>query len=359
MIRRLTFIAILLACAPAVAAPDDAALTKAVVATAQTAIIPTYRAFETLSKDLDAATIAFCIAPDQTAYDTVTTAFAASAQAWARIQFISFGPISKDRRSSRIAFWPDQRNVLGRQLSAFLAAKDDAALTQERFQGASVALQGLPALERLLFDDGGLTAFTSGDAATFRCKFALSITGNLAAVATIVGDTWTTGDDAYLPKLEKPGAGSGSFLNGSDALARFLNDTVTGLIAVRDLKILAPMKENGAKASEYRRSGAGKAALAANLQGFADMLRAPGGLLDLARSSGAQAEADAASASLDKCLALITAIANPIDVAVTDAKDRETLTALDAELKSLRDVLAGPIAKALNLTLGFNALDGD
>lgn len=359
MMRAFTLLCVLLASSPAFAAPDDAALTKAIVATAETTIIPAYAAFEAQTKELGAATTSFCQTPDQNSYDKVAAAFAATAQSWARVQFISFGPISKDRRASRIAFWPDQRNILGRQLSAFLAAKDEATLTPERFADASVALQGLPALERLLFDDGGLAAFTSGDGAAFRCKTAQAITGNLATIAAVVGESWTGGDDPYLPKLARPGAGSGSFLNGSDAVARFLNDTVTGLIAVRDMKVLAPMKENGGKASEYRRSGAGKAALAANLQGFADMLRTPGGLLGLAKSSGAQTEADAANASLDKSLALIASLAHPIAIAVTDAKDRETMAALDVELKSLRDVLAGPIAKALALTLGFNALDGD
>ena len=62
----------------------------------------------------------------------------------------SLALIQVQNRGFRIQFWPDFRNKTGKQLSRVLAAKDRAALDEETFSRTSIAVQGLPALERLL-----------------------------------------------------------------------------------------------------------------------------------------------------------------------------------------------------------------
>ncbi|WP_280632249.1 imelysin family protein, partial [Bordetella pertussis] len=51
---------------------------------------------------------------------------------------------------------PDTRNVMARQVQAALAAADPALLAPGALAGRSVALQGLPALEFVLYGETGL-----------------------------------------------------------------------------------------------------------------------------------------------------------------------------------------------------------
>ena len=99
---------------------------------------------------------ALCKAPGDDTLKSAQQQFAALTAAWARIQYISFGPIFEHQRAFRIEYWPDKRNVVGRQLAEVLKKQDHAALEPERFATTTVGVQGLPALERLLFGDDAL-----------------------------------------------------------------------------------------------------------------------------------------------------------------------------------------------------------
>ena len=61
----------------------------------------------------------------------------------------------------------------------------------------------------------------------------------------------------------------------------------------------------------------------------------------------------------DKAKQLLNNMALPLGEAAADPAQRPQVEALSAELVTLRDLLAGPVAANLNLTIGFNALDGD
>ena len=60
---------------------------------------------------------------------------------------IHFGPLVQANRYERLAFWPDTRGVMPRQVQAAIAAQDPEADQARRYGRAQRALQGLPALE--------------------------------------------------------------------------------------------------------------------------------------------------------------------------------------------------------------------
>ncbi len=119
MIRAIAVSILLLIATPAVAL-EDADYSAAVAATAKNAIIPGYQAFGESAKDMQTRLEALCKAPGDDTLKSAQQQFAALTAAWARIQYISFGPIFEHQRAFRIEYWPDKRNVVGRQLAEVL-----------------------------------------------------------------------------------------------------------------------------------------------------------------------------------------------------------------------------------------------
>jgi predicted lipoprotein len=84
----------------------------------------------------------------------VKDAFAAAVVAWSNVEILRFGPITENRRFERLFHWPDPKGLGQRQIEAALKSRDEAVTQPDELAGKSVALQGLPALEYLLYGNG-------------------------------------------------------------------------------------------------------------------------------------------------------------------------------------------------------------
>jgi predicted lipoprotein len=360
MIRFLAASILLLAVATPALALEDADYSAAVTATAKTVIIPAYQAFGQSAEAMQGALDSLCKQPSQATLDQARKQFAETAAVWAKIQYISFGPVAIHQRAFRIEYWPDKRNVVGRQLNDVLGKQDHAALEAERFATTTVGVQGLPALERLLFADDALAKL--GDAgAAFRCGLFAAIGLNLETIAHDVVAGWTEGERSFLARIEQPSEDDEELPNGRDAAGRLLNDLLTATIAMRDMKLLAPLGESLEKAkpqgSEYWRSGQSVAILKANLDGWRALFDGLGGLL--AAQPDGKATADEMAAAVEQASSALAQVTLPLDKAVADPAQRTQVEAFAAQLIKMRDLLAGPVTTRLNLPIGFNALDGD
>jgi predicted lipoprotein len=364
MIRIVAVSVLLLATSPALAL-EDADYTAAVAATAKGAIIPSYQAFGTAAAELRGSLDALCQAPGDASLEEARARFAETATAWARVQYISFGPVAEHQRAFRIEYWPDNRNVVGRQLAEVLSKRDIAALEPKRFAATTVGVQGLPALERLLFAEDALAKLQPAEeGAAFRCRLLGAIGANLETMADETVAAWTDGDSSFLARIEHPSEEDEAIVDGRTIAGRLLNDLLTATIAMRDMKLLAPLGSSLEKAkpqtAEYRRSGLSIAALEANLAGWGAILGTDRGLGDLlaAQPDGKRVAEQIAAAAYEtsKALAQITL---PLDEAVADPEQRKQVEAFAAKLVILRDLLVGPVTATLNLPIGFNALDGD
>jgi predicted lipoprotein len=359
MIRAIAAAILLLIATPALAL-EDAAYSAAVLATAKSTIIPGYQAFGDAAKHMRTRLDALCKAPSDDTLEEAQQQFATLTEAWARIQYITFGPIFEHQRAFRIEYWPDKRNVVGRQLADVLKKQDSAALEPERFATTTVGVQGLPALERMLFGDDALVALASGDG-DFRCGLFAAISNNLETIARDVVAGWTEGEEAFLARIEHPSTGDEELPSGRDAGGRLLNDLLTATIAMRDMKLLAPLGKSLEKAkgqsAEYWRSGQSLAVLSANLDGWRALFADLAALL--AAQPGGKPVADEVLSTADQASRALSQITLPLDKAVADAEQRKQAEAFAAQLVKLRDLLAGPVTTTLNLPAGFNALDGD
>ena len=69
---------------------------------------------------------------------------------WATVQHIHFGPMIYLKRKERFQYWPDKHKVGGKQLRRLLTSKS-LPKTLRELQQKSVAIQGLPALEKIIY----------------------------------------------------------------------------------------------------------------------------------------------------------------------------------------------------------------
>ena len=89
-------------------------------------------------------------------------------------------------------FWPDRKGIGLKQVQAALADKDATAADPATLAGKSVAMQGLGALEFVLFGTGAETLAATGDA--YRCAYGAAIAGNLETIAAELDDAWQAPD---------------------------------------------------------------------------------------------------------------------------------------------------------------------
>jgi hypothetical protein len=361
MIRVFIISLLLITAATPALAVQDADYSAAVAATAKSDIIPAYQALEQAAGTLQGSLDALCKAPSDAALADARKQFADFATTWASIQYISFGPVFEHQRAFRIEYWPDKRNIVGRQIADVLKKEDKAALEPEHFATTTVGVQGLPALDRLLFEDGALANVKPGG---FRCNLFGAIGLNLKTIAHEIVSGWTEGDPSFLARVEHPSEDDQELPSGRDAAGRLLNDLLTALIAMRDMKLLAPLGDSLAKAkpqaAEFWRSGQSVAMLKANLQGLRVLFGTDHGLgALLAAQPDGKAIADATAKAMDRTSDALGRIALPLDRAVANPQQHKQVEALAEQLEKLRDLLAGPVATKLNLPIGFNALDGD
>ncbi len=72
-------------------------------------------------------------------------------------------------------FWPDRKGTGLKQVQAALASKDPTAADAAQLAGKSVAMQGLGALEFVLYGTGSEELATAGE--SYRCAYGAAIIG--------------------------------------------------------------------------------------------------------------------------------------------------------------------------------------
>ncbi|WP_040577430.1 imelysin family protein [Methylopila sp. M107] len=274
--------------------------------------------------------------------------FQKASDAWSSVEFFTTGPVSVSLRPDRLFFAPDRRNTVAKALSELVAKAKDGEVPAETVRSISVAAQGFPALERVLYEPG------EGDAAA-RCRAGLAIADNLSHIAADIATEWRS-VEGPLAKLK---AGKGDpvhFADPAQAAARLMTDLAGGVQRINDLKLLpvlgADVDAARPKAAEGWRSGRSARAIRITTAS----------LVETAKVFSGAAPADVAAASAKDFAAAQAAVGKlPDDLgqAAADPKRRKTLDGAVAALKLAQRDLAGNLAPALGIPLGFNALDGD
>lgn len=330
-----------------------------------TVLVPQVQAMTSSFAELDRATAAFCDAAGPRSLETARAAWRSAMDAWVAASMFQLGPVGEDNRGLRIEFWPDANNNVPRAVEQMLARDD--ALTADTLARQSVAAQGLPALERLLFDPDAdvLAEFTGGSRAPRRCTYARAITGNLLGIARAIEDGWTS-PNGYASQLANAGRGSSVFATREAAIDEVVNGLVTALSASRDDRLSGPLGgDTAADAKPFRAesfpSGSSLANLAASLRGAQAICDAGPtfGFDDYLRASSRDALASSIAGEFTALQDRIAAMPATLTEAVQDESLRPRVVDLLDRLRALTRLIETDLSQAMDVTIGFNGNDGD
>ncbi|MBO9354582.1 aminopeptidase [Bordetella petrii] len=288
----------------------------------------------------------------------VGQAFRHTVLAWSGVEFLRFGPLVQGNRYERLAFWPDTRGVMQRQVRALLAQADPAALEPQALAKRSVALQGLPALEYVLYDEPGLLAGPAGADTAYACRYAVAVAANVAGVAGELRQAWSPQGD-FGRQFTAPAPGNDLYRSQQEVAAEAVKALSTGLQFARDVKLLPVLADSPQAARPKRaafwRSDATLPALAASVRGLRAFYDA-GGYAYADDESWIEASV---RGELDRAAAAVEAVELPLQQALADAAAWRRLALAGMILKNAKDIVDQHVAPALGVTIGFNALDGD
>ncbi|WP_175488709.1 imelysin family protein [Modicisalibacter muralis] len=300
------------------------------------------------TRALDQATQRFCDAPSASALDELKGDWRDAFFDWQRVRFVDFGPIDLDSRAWQFQFWPDSKNLVARKADYWLS--DGRTATSEAIAGGSIAVQGFPALEYLLFD-ASLAGRGIKPSDAQACALLTAIAGHLAQEATEVNQEW----QAFA-----------TFYKTTDTLTdTTIHAAMTGLEILVDRRLASPLGLRGTPqvnpyAADAWRSGVSLGTLRASIEGMKRYF-APG-----LRALLAERGLDELIAPLDEQLASTLA-----EIQALEKRERslgemlETqegyadLQSLFIEASQLKQLINGRIAAALGVVTGFNSSDGD
>jgi predicted lipoprotein len=234
-------------------------------------------------------------------------------------------------------------------LAILLGGKGDEGLSAEKFASTSAAGQGLPALERLLFDEDAETQLLATNAnGDRRRRIGRAIARNVELMAGQILVRWRDGPDSVLRKLDDP-------VYAQEATARIATDLLGLFQLIRDTKLEAPLGKTIETAkprlAEGWRSGRSIRAIAINLAT----------LRDAADIIFAKSSDEIASPSVLKSAVKIadSLSSENLSALVVSPRQRSDAVLLYDAATSARDVCRLEIPHALGITVGFNSLDGD
>ena len=326
-------------------------------------IRPGYQRFASATRELEGAMAPYCRQPTPETRRKVERAFDGAVSAWGHVEHIAFGPVTQGERLERIMFWPDRRGIAARQLAAVLRTRDPRLLDPKNLGERSVALQGLPVLDVLLFAEAD--ASKDAEARSYRCAFAAAASANLARLAREIAAEWEEGS-AYARAWLVPGPGNASYLKASEttyALAKALD---LGMEKGRAHRVGGPLGLNA-------RRGKIPAVLGKSRRTMRLILADIEGLIELYVEGGLEQAITAAGSDTDDGIAtLAELVAAELRTARKGAAELvgapslfsapasvQRVIALGFPLKNARATAATILAATAKLPLGFNATDGD
>jgi uncharacterized protein len=326
-------------------------------------IRPGYARFTSAIADMNAVVGQLCQSASTAQLAAARAAFRASVAAWGRVEFITFGPVGEANRLERILFWPDRKGIGARQVRRLLFNKTARAQDPAQLAKMSVAVQGLGALETVLFANGS-DDLAKPNAAAFRCGYALAITRNLRDIAEVIASEWAP-SGAFAKLWLAAGPDNPVYLSGRETtheLAKLVNQCLDTIVERR----LEPIAGIGGSQRVRRpilsRSRLTLVLVAANVAGLRALMF-DGGVMDVVK---VQASGDhevlsvmkSAGTELSLALSLLRPLAQEPDL-LAHAGGRRKLVPVIFALKNVRENAVGALRSAAGLSLGFNASDGD
>ncbi|MDJ0389352.1 imelysin family protein [Roseomonas sp. E05] len=352
--------ALLLGPRSAGAAPDEEGYRTLNRAVVEQVLLPAYRRFAEATANFAAQLDTLARNPAEAApWQAARQGFGQTVLAWEGVQPVRFGPADLFSRHARIQTWPDPQDSIGHDLAAAVAARDPAVL-EARPQGlGNVTVQGLPALERLLFGEDAAERLAAGDAeAGYRAALLRTIGGNLATLARDILAGWTTDENPYATTLTGPRQPYAAPREAAQELFKLLHSTV-GSVAARKLERPLGSDATAARPAllEWWRSGLSGQAIQANLVLARDMASA--GFVPVIEKAGDGELAELLRRAFEQVVTTARGLPLPLKTAITDPARRAPVIRLQREATVLQALLAQRLPPALDIQPGVAAPDSN
>ena len=336
-------------------------------------IVPAYSKLAAATGRLSQAIENLCENPAASQLDNVRTEFIQTVQAWGQIEWFRAGPVLDQNRVERFFYFPDRKSRGLRQVQTALIKENPDVTDLPLLQKKSVALQGLGALDFILF---GKEAETLESRNIFRCQFARTIGRNLDAIATKLATSWQQ-DETLRQRWVKPDETNPFFRTDKEAMNILIGTLIHGLEAVRDTRISVFLRENSKrdrpKSAPLWRSSATMRSIVANLQGLENLFEQsqidsilpdtppgttpktpPGTFNDLKESIRFEF-----TQALQTAKELDGGLNRPIAALLSDPAQRQKLAYLRLTIHFIVQRFDQEFAPAAGLAAGFSFGDGD
>ncbi|EKO3367436.1 iron-regulated protein A [Vibrio fluvialis] len=270
--------------------------------------------------------------------DKLKTQWHQTMTAWMALQGQERGPAAALEQSWNVQFWPDKKNTTGRKMASLV--HQDREWTAEQIAQQSVTVQGLGALEWMLYDPK--SPLTSAPKSA--CQSALGISQNLADKAALIESAWQqnpwkTMDDA----------------TWESEYVALLSNQLEHVMS----KMTRPLANVGQPRPYFSESWRSKTSML-NLKANVEAMQA----LYLASLDGQLRErnlvelADRVKTQYANLVDTWPAEPSLFDMLQTKEGYRDALSQYN-KLDQLKYLLHEEVAVALGVVLGFNSSDGD
>lgn len=322
---------------PVAADPLGDALTRAV----KEHTIPAVEAFDQAASALSNAAMKDCLP------DAVKPAFQDAFDAWMGLQHLHMGPVEAEGRILAIAFWPDKKGLIPRTLLSYIVNEDPVAMDPSEFAQASIAVRGLFALEYMLYDD----QFDAYSEDSYSCHLVQAIAHDLSRMGQAIDAEWTEPGgfaDTLLLAGEAP---KPLYLTKEESVQALYTMLTSSLENTKDQRIARPIgtfeKPRPTRAEAYR-SGRSERNVVLQLEAARDLARklAPG-------------EMPLSEEAFEKTIAMAEALDDPSFAAAADPMGRLKIEIIGQNIEAILGHLANEIGAPLQVSMGFNASDGD
>ncbi|WP_052742053.1 imelysin family protein [Kiloniella litopenaei] len=326
--------------------------------TIEKAILPGYKNLADVANAQENHLAKLCEQPSEENLTKAQQAFRPLVGAWSGVEMYRIGPAIKNNRQEKLFFWPDRKSIGLRQVRKLIDTQDKTALTKETLQKKSVAVQGVLALEYVLFGKNSEMLATANPQ-SYRCNYGVSITRAIQTTAQkIIGD-WSS-PSGYAAVMLETGPTNPIYRSDAEVIQDLLRISSEMIQSTRDLKIQNTIKESPEKSKPKRapfwRSNQTLHAYQNNLHAVEDLF-IKGGLAELtpryAKSLSFELE------QTNKFLRKLEQENIAWEKLVKQKESHETLAFTLIPLEGAHYIVSDLIPQKLGLSLGFNSLDGD
>ena len=316
--------------------------------------IPAYQKLYDSSQALQKSNDTFCATVNNDNFKQLQASFHQTMDAWQYAQTFRLGPAGQFMRSFRLEMWPDRSNAAAKHLRKLQKSANPDSLANKQFAKASVAVQGLSAMERLIYAKKiSFTAFQDKEhkKANFKCHLSQAISLNVVTISKELLEAWQ-GD--YREIIAKPSKDNDFFETDQEVASQFLNELNTQIQVIIDQKFNRPMDADKFRLTraESWRSQRSLKNISINLQSTQQLYQ-----IAFAPNIADKALIETQTALFDKAIKAGEALNIPLTTAYSDKKAE--LEAWLSAIKALKTSIATALPAAIGIQLGFNSLDGD